>query len=70
MKMKKIKTLQEIEAVRAAKGSVVILQSSCWRKPCPAAFVINQQGHVLLKLIRLGMYVYTPKKSRGANHGD
>jgi hypothetical protein len=45
------------------KRSVVVPKYPIWRNPIPAAFIINLQGAVILKLFESGMYLY--KKQEG-----
>ena len=35
------------------------------RKPLPAAFVMNLQGYLILRLFERGMYLYESKRKRG-----
>lgn len=56
--MTKIKTLEELKIAMFSKRSVIVPSSPCWCKPCPAAFVLNLQGRVLLQLFHEGMYIY------------
>lgn len=60
---KRIKTVEELEAAAKSKRSVIVPSSQCWYKPCPAAFVINLQGHILVQLFRKGMYLYNKKET-------
>lgn len=58
---KKINNLLELEAARIAKKSVICPELRCWSHRVPAAFVINQQGPVLLRMFKSGMYIYKKK---------
>ncbi len=55
---RRIKTLAGLWRAVQSKQSVVCPNSHCWRGPRPAAFMINQQGTMLLSLFRNGMYLY------------
>jgi hypothetical protein len=58
---RRIRTLAEIEQLRADKRAVTCPGSVTFRGPLPAAFIINLSGEIILRLIRYGLYVYTPK---------
>jgi len=55
---RQINTLQGLEWAVKRKKAVVVPESMAWRKPMPAAVLINLQGAQLLKLFDIGMYVY------------
>lgn len=57
----RISGLYELESMAKAKKAVVVPGSSGFEKPKPAAFIINLSGAVLLRLFRMGVYLYTPK---------
>ena len=44
------------EAVKEKRS--VIVPTSAWRKPLPAAFMLNLSGAILLKCFDLGMFIY------------
>ncbi len=54
----KIETLAALECAVKNKQAVVCPEARDFRSACPAAFVINQQGALLLSLFRSGMYIY------------
>jgi len=64
--MKQITTLSELAAAAVFKQSVFCPASQgllSSRKPLPAAFVMNMTGHMILRFIQSGLFVYTkPKK--------
>lgn len=59
--MKKITSLKSL--IRAARDgrAVVVPQSMCLPRPCPAAFVQNFNGVEIQKLFDKGMYLYEGK---------
>jgi hypothetical protein len=57
-KPKQIKTLAQLLKAAEARRSVIVPSLSYFRRPQPAAFVINLQGRQLLKLLNAGMYIY------------
>lgn len=63
---RRIRTLAEIERLRSDKRAVTCPGSTAFRGPLPAAFVINLSGEIILRLIRHGLYVYTPKGRKAA----
>lgn len=60
--MTRIKTLEQLQALAEQKRSVVVPDVYCWRRPRPAAFVINLAGSVLVRLFASGMYIYEKKQ--------
>lgn len=57
MRGDKIYTLEELVWARTQKRAVVC-SAYCFRKPTPAAWVINLSGDMIHKLISGGMWVY------------
>lgn len=58
-----IRTLPDLEWAALNKQAVYVPQSpAAWGKPKPAAFIMNLQGWVILRLLRAGMFVYRKKK--------
>lgn len=53
-----IVSLEGLKQAATRRQAVYIPSSPCWYRPRPAAFVLNQQGAVLLKLIKAGMFIY------------
>jgi len=51
-----IKTLAELDLARTMRLSVIV-PGTAFKKPSPAAFVMNLQGHVLYHLFLKGMFV-------------
>ncbi len=60
-----ITTLKDLKYLADNKISVVTL-NYMFKKPVPAAFVINLQGHILLRLFDTGLYAYISLKG-GSN---
>jgi len=58
--MRPILTLEGLAWAAKNKRSVVVPKSHAWSKPRPAAVLIHQQGISLLRLFRMGMFVYSP----------
>jgi hypothetical protein len=56
--MMRIESLEQLESARVLRKAVCCPKTTCFRKPCPAAWIINLPGHVLLRLLRSGMYLY------------
>ena len=56
--MEKVTGLYFLELLVEYKKSVVCPNAHAWRKPHPAAFMINLPGVQLLRLFEGGMYVY------------
>lgn len=61
---RQIKNLIQLDKARENQKSVIVPKSPCFSKPCPAAFVINYTGDLLLRLFESGMYIYVKQ-----NHG-
>lgn len=55
---KQITTLLELKEARDNKRAVFTPGVHCFKKPCPAAFVINYTGEILLRLFTSGMFIY------------
>ena len=53
-----ITNLEELKQAVGKRQAVYVPSSPCWFRPRPAAFIINQQEGVLLKLIKAGMFIY------------
>lgn len=61
----KINSLDELINAALSKRSVTCPRSVAWQGPVPAAFVQNQIGVVIHRLIKSGLYIYEkPKKRR------
>jgi hypothetical protein len=56
--MTKINSLYDLHDATLRKESIIVPHCPPWMKPCPAAFVMNLQGTVLLRLFKSGMYIY------------
>ncbi|MBU8921242.1 MAG: hypothetical protein KOO63_05435 [Bacteroidales bacterium] len=54
----RVSSLMDLDWARSQKLPVFIPADKSWAAPKPAAVLINQAGHVLLRLFRAGMYVY------------
>ena len=57
----RVDNLKTLNALVCAKRSVVCPAWAAWKKPKPAAVVMNLQGGVLLRMFRSGLYLYEPK---------
>lgn len=57
-KGKHIKTLEELRQATDEKRAVIVPKSHPWSKPRPAAVLLHQQGASILRLFRMGMYVF------------
>ena len=60
-----VKNLQFLRALALSRKSVYVPKSPVFRKPRPAAWIINLQGTVLVRLFEMGMFVYEPQKKGG-----
>lgn len=56
--MEKIKSLNELYSLSLKRKAVVVPNSGPWRKPMPAAWMINLPGVVLWRLFATGMFIY------------
>lgn len=61
-----VNTLHHLASLAADKRSVCApgFRGLPFRKPKPAAFVINMSGQIILQLIASGLYVYEPKEKK------
>lgn len=64
MRGKKITNLDDLINAAINKRSVVCPSARCWEKPIPAAFVQNQIGVVIYRLIKAGLYIYEKPERR------
>jgi hypothetical protein len=55
---KRICCLQGLIYAAEEKRAVVVPLAHCWRKPTPAAFMIQQHGDIINRLLNLGIYIY------------
>lgn len=62
--MKRIVTLAALHRASMHKRSVVCPRLGSWVKPKAAAFVMNLQGHCLMQLLQMGLFLYEPKKTK------
>ena len=66
------KRINDVYALKAAAdmGRAVVVPGTTYSKPCPAAWMINLQGHVLCRLFKSGMYEYIKiqKEREEQNH--
>ena len=65
--MIKINNLEQLNDAIFLKKAVFCPNSNLLKKPKPAAVVMNFQGHIILKLLQSGMYVYEKTVKR---YGD
>jgi hypothetical protein len=56
--MKQVRSLKHLRLLAIQRKSVVCPSLKPWKKPRPAAFMINLQGTVLHRCLEGGMYVY------------
>lgn len=63
-----IVTLEGLKQAAARRQAVYVPSSPCWFRPRPAAFVINQQGAVLLRLIKAGMFIYKKEEIKNGRN--
>jgi len=62
IRLKKIKTLQDIDSAIQAKKSLVCPDSPCFNRPIPAAVYMQFHGQDILRLIQKGLYIYNSHK--------
>ena len=60
----KITTLDELMGAALLKMAVVVPGSRCFRRPLPAAFIINMQAAIVYHLIKDGMYIYERRNKK------
>ena len=61
MARKQVRDLATLQQA-ALDGKAVVVPGTNYSKPCPAAWMINLQGHVILSLFKSGMYIYEKAK--------
>lgn len=59
---KAVKTLRELKQLAVKRRSVVCPKLHAWSQRKPAAFIMNLQGEVILRLLNSGLYVYRKKE--------
>lgn len=59
-----VETLQDLNRLIVEKKSVYCPFYHAFKKPRPAAWMINLAGYLLLQLFQSGMFVYQPKTRR------
>ena len=61
-----IHTLRELLRAAQNRRSVLTPSYNGFRKPCPAAFVMQLSGELIFKMLSAGMYLYEkpPKPER------
>jgi len=70
MKGEQIANLNDLFLLARSRRSVVCKRFASG-KPMPAAVMMNQQGHVLLRAFYDGMWLYEkPKKSKGETKNE
>ena len=62
MKPVRIRTLKALAKAAENRKAVIVPRSGPFNTHIPAAVILNLQGAVILNLLRLGMYIYQPKK--------
>lgn len=61
---KQIATLEHLITAAQNKQAVICPTSNAFRNRIPAAFVANLQGTIINRLIKMGLFIYTPKKEK------
>jgi len=69
MKGYQITTLAGLKRAADDRRAVVCPGLRCWARPIPAAFVIQQQGPVLLRILDSGLYAYEKEKDDATQPG-
>ena len=64
--MRQIHTLAELDLLSRDKRAVVV-PGTVWRRPTPAAFMMNLQARIVQNLLMIGMFVY---EKEGESHGS
>lgn len=59
---KRIFTLSDLEKASKNRKSVTTLEKSNNFNKCSASFMLNQQGKILLRLFKKGLYIYEANK--------
>ena len=54
-----------LEKLADEHKAVIIPKSHAWSSPKPASVILHLQGVVILRLIKMGIYVYKRNKDRG-----
>lgn len=62
IRLKKIKTLQDIDNAIREKKALVCPNAPCFNRPIPAAVYMQFHGQDILRLIQKGLYVYQSHK--------
>lgn len=62
MRLKKVKTVEELEALAGARRSVICKYPG--NHPMPAAVVLSMQCRCVLAYIKSGLFVYEPKPKK------
>jgi hypothetical protein len=57
-----VKTLHQLMCLAIERRSVICPNARCFNKPTPAAFIINLQGRLILRLFKTGLYLYIKNK--------
>ena len=57
----RINSLRALSVAAQSRRSVIVPGSRGWNMPRPAAFMIQLSGEILLRLLRMGMYIYQVK---------
>ena len=59
-------SLEQLGEAAKARKAVICTGVPCFGKPKSAAFVINMQGHQLLRVFKAGLYIYEKPTIEGA----
>lgn len=62
-----VANLEALHSAALSRKSVIVPSSSAWNKAISAAFMLNQQGVVILRAIRTGMFIYLKQPKQKTN---
>ncbi len=62
MEGKQIKTLDGLMKAVTDRRAVIVPSSMIFRRPRPAAVVVNMQARIVYNMIRVGMFIYKKGK--------
>ena len=61
-----VRTLEYLRYLALNRKAVYVPTHGAYRNPRPAAWIINLQGTVLVRLFEKGMFVYEPQNKKEA----
>jgi hypothetical protein len=56
--MTRVETLGQLYLARVKRQAIICPNHRAWKKPRPAAFMMNLSGEILYRLFAGGMYIY------------